>query len=45
MTPIANTLFAVTLFLALCALNLWTERRQRNARAFSPATVPAHAAA
>jgi len=32
MTPQANTLFAICLFLALCALNSWTVRRDRKAR-------------
>jgi hypothetical protein len=30
MTPQANTLFSVCLFLALCALNSWTIRRGRH---------------
>jgi hypothetical protein len=31
MTPASNTLFAVALFFALAALNLWTVRRDRRA--------------
>jgi hypothetical protein len=30
MTPQANTLFSVCLYLALCALNSWTARRSRH---------------
>jgi len=29
MTPLSNTIYAVGLFLALVALWLWTQRRQR----------------
>jgi hypothetical protein len=32
MTPAANTIYAVTLFLALVALWLWVKRRQRVSR-------------
>jgi hypothetical protein len=37
MTPVANTLFSVCLYLALCCLNLWTVRRARNTRRVSEA--------
>jgi hypothetical protein len=30
MTPASNTVFAVVLFFALAALNLWTVRRRRR---------------
>jgi hypothetical protein len=34
MTPISNTLYSLTLFLALSALKLWNDRRLlRNCRA------------
>jgi len=32
MTPLSYTIFAICLFLALCALNSWMIRRERNAR-------------
>ncbi len=32
MTPQANTLYAVCLYLALCCLLKWTERRDRLSR-------------
>jgi hypothetical protein len=37
MTPVANTLYSVCLYLALCSLNSWTVRRARNARRNSEA--------
>jgi hypothetical protein len=39
MTPIYNTLYSVTLFLALVSLNLWSERRYRVARAYRKAAL------
>jgi len=34
-TPIANTLYTINLFLALSALRLWTERRLRRRAAIA----------
>jgi hypothetical protein len=39
MTAAANTLYSVTLFLALSVLNLWTDRRQRIPRTVHPCTI------
>lgn len=34
MTPMQQTLYTITLFLALNALRLWTKRRNRPARRY-----------
>jgi hypothetical protein len=39
MTPVANTIYAVTLFLALTALWLWAKRRRRVSRAVKRAVA------
>jgi hypothetical protein len=36
MTPASHTLYTLTLFLALTALKLWSDRRHRSLEAASP---------
>ena len=39
MTATANTLYSLTLFLALSVLNLWVDRRQRIPRTVARRTI------
>jgi hypothetical protein len=39
MTPFSNTLYTLTLFLALASLKLWSQRRNRVPRAYRTAVL------
>ena len=41
MTPTSHTLYSLTLFLALTALKLWSDRRHRIPREYRAAAVRA----